>query len=378
MIRVQNLACRAGDFRLGEVSFSVRAGEYFVVLGPTGAGKTLLLESIAGLHRNPPQSVWIDGLDVSGWMPEERGIGYVPQDYALFPFLSVKDNILFPVQVRRKWDGQADADFRQIVGLLRIGHLLHRKTQGLSGGERQRVALARALVIRPKLLLFDEPFAALHAGLRRKLWMEMRLLHRQLQTTVIHVTHDLEEAFTLSERAAVLIDGKVEQIGSRNQILQEPVNEKVATFLGIMNLFHGFVAEIDSGARSVCVRSKDYQFHAPLREELSVGDGVGFCILPERIAVLADASGAAPGDDESRLHARLVTAVSQRAARVLYFKLPHSSCRCAEYDLEVRLPLADQAGAGLCEGQEATLVIGKDAVHVFRKQVASFPSGAAE
>lgn len=365
MIRVQGLACVAGDFRLGEVSFSTEPGEYFVILGPTGAGKTLLLECIAGLHRNPPGTVWINGQDVSAWMPEERHVGYVPQDYALFPFLSVKENILFPLRVRHRRDRNPLSGFQEIVDLLRINHLLDRGTRDLSGGERQRVALARALVIRPKLLLLDEPFAALHAGFRRKLWMEMRLLHRQLGTTVIHVTHDLEEAFTLCQRAAVVIDGKVEQIGSRTEVLRRPRNEKVATFLGMMNIFHGRVASIDSERGSTSIHCKDYQFQAPLRQGLSVGDEVSFCVHPEQIGILADESGSAARGDESRLPARLVTAVAHAAARMLYFKLLHSSCKCGEYDLEVRLPATQKEGVALNEGQEATLVIGKDAVHFF-------------
>ncbi len=365
MIKVQNLAHTAGDFHLGEVSFSVRAGEYFVVLGPTGAGKTLLLESITGLHRNPPGSVWIAGQDVSGFMPEERNIGYVPQDYALFPFLTVKENILFPLRVRRRRARRGLSDYHEIVDLLKIDHLLKRGTRDLSGGEKQRVALARALVIRPKLLLLDEPFAALHAGFRRKLWMEMRLLHRQLQTTAVHVTHDLEEAFTLCQRAAVLIDGKLEQIGSRDQVLREPSNEKVATFLGMMNVFRGRVVEIDCGRSRVGIRCKDHQFNAPLKRELSVGDEVGFCIHPEQIRISPDASGAAARSDESRLRARLVTTVTHGTARMLYFKLLHSSCTCGEYDLEVRLPHGGWEGVGVGEGEEVTLVIREEGIHVF-------------
>jgi ABC-type sugar transport system ATPase subunit len=367
MITLRDLACTAGGFRLGKISFSVGPGEYFVVLGPTGAGKTVLLETIAGLHRNPPGSVWIDGRDVSSWMPEERNIGYVPQDYALFPFLSVRENVLFPLRVRGRRGREAAAHVDEIFRLLKIGRLLDRGTRDLSGGEKQRVALARALAIRPRLLLLDEPFAALHAGFRRRLWMEMRQLHRHLHTTVIHVTHDLEEAFTLGQRAAVLIDGRLEQIGSKSEVLREPRNENVADFLGIMNVFSGEVAEIDSGRSTVWIRSKDYEFAAPLRQALSVGDQVGFCVHPEEIRVVPSGPPPTGRSDRTRLRARLVTAVSHGTARVLYFKLPHSSCKCGEYDLEVRLP-AGQDGAVLPgEGEEATLTVGKDAVHVFRQ-----------
>jgi ABC-type sugar transport system ATPase subunit len=366
MIRIENLACSAGDFCLGKLSFSVRPGEYFGILGPTGAGKTLLLESVAGLHRNPRGTVWIDGQDVSARMPEERNIGYVPQDYALFPFLSVKQNILFPFRVRRRRAAEAASHFQAIVSLLKIDHLLDRGTRDLSGGEKQRVALARALVIRPRLLLLDEPFGALHAGFRRKLWMEMRSLHRQLGTTVIHVTHDLEEAFTLCGRAAVLIDGQVEQIGTRNEVLRRPQNEKVATFLGMMNVFRGRVERVEVGGHSAWIRSKDYEFRAPLPRVLSVGEHVGFCVDPERIRISSDASESTDPCAAGRLRARLVASVLHGSARLLYFKLLHSSCTCGEYDLEVRVPADQQGAAALSEGEEARLSVAQDAVWIFQ------------
>ncbi|MGD8501612.1 MAG: ATP-binding cassette domain-containing protein, partial [Phycisphaerales bacterium] len=339
MIEVRDLAHANGDFRLGALSFSLRAREYFVVLGPTGAGKTMLLECIAGLHPNRPGSVWIEGQDASLWMPEERDIGYVPQDCALFPFLSVKENILFPLRLRRRPDQCALSSFREIVGLLRIGHILERKTRGLSGGEQQRVALARALVTRPKLLLLDEPYGSLHAGLRRKLWVEMRLVHARLGTTVIHVTHGLDEAFTLSERAAVLIEGKIEQIGCKNDIVRTPSNEKVAEFLGMVNIFTGRVTRIDPGGRRMCLRFRGHELHVPLIEGFSAPDRIRFCIHADQIRILAD-EDAASHSGNNCLRARLVVAATDGTTATLYCKIVDSSCKCGEYDLEVRLPAA--------------------------------------
>lgn len=365
MIEVRNLTHVVRDFCLGEFSFFVPAGEYFVVLGPTGAGKTMLLECIAGLHPNRPGQVWIEGHDVSAWTPEERNIGYVPQDYALFPFLSVRENILFPLRLRHRRNRVDLSSFHDIVELLRITHLLDRRTRHLSGGERQRVALARALVIRPKLLLLDEPYAALHAGLRRKLWMEMRLLHDRLGTTVIHVTHELEEAFTLCERVAVLIEGSLEQIGSKEEILYEPVNEDVAMFLGMINIFNGRVTRVDEDRNRVYLQVRDHEFTVPFRQGLSAGDKVGFCVHADRIKIPADGFKPTPTEGEWHLRARLVTSVSYGTIRTLYFKIITSSSKCGEYDLEVRLPAEQARRVELHKDEETTLVIKEEAVHIF-------------
>lgn len=365
MIEIRNLSHTIDGFHLDRVSFLVREGEYFVILGPTGSGKTILLEYIAGVHPNSSGAVWINGQDVSAQTPEERNLGYVPQDYVLFPFLSVEENILFPLRVRHKLDEEALTYFRKIVGLLTIDHLLKRQIQKLSGGEKQRVALARALVTKPNVLLLDEPYAALHAGLRRRLWVDMRLLHRLLGTTVVHVTHDLEEAFALGRRAVVLINGKLEQIGTRNEILHHPNSEKVAVFLGIVNVFRGSVVKIDSHHNCVCIHYRDYKISAPLKEKLSVGDEIGFCIRGEQVEVSADEFKLTADDESNHFRARLVVSVSHGNVYSLYFKILASHCTCAEYDLEVRLPIGRQKELNLREGQEAMLTIRKDAIHIF-------------
>jgi len=367
MIEVRDLVHTKGDFQLGALSFSLRTGEYFVVLGPTGAGKTMLLECIAGLHPNRPGSVWMEGRDASSWMPEERNIGYVPQDCALFPFLSVKENILFPLRLRGQPDQNALSSYREIVELLRIDHILERKTRGLSGGEQQRVALARALVTRPKLLLLDEPYGALHAGLRRKLWVEMKLVHARLGTTVIHVTHGLDEAFTLGERAAVLIEGKIEQIGCQNELLPTPSNERVAAFLGMVNVFAGRVTRIDSGQCRMSLQFRGHELEVALRRGSSVADKVRFCIHADQISILADEVAAGYGGNNC-LRARLVVSATDGTTATLYFKILDSSCKCGVYDLEVRLPAVQARTRKLDEGREMKLVIPTGAVHIFSEE----------
>ncbi|MDQ7779926.1 MAG: ATP-binding cassette domain-containing protein [Planctomycetota bacterium] len=309
MIELRGLSFSGGSFRLDNISLSVRAGEYFVVLGPTGAGKTMLIECIAGLHKNPPGSVLIDGKDVSARTPEERGLGYVPQDYALFPFLSVQDNIRFPLNIRGRRDSEAMKAFDEVVEQLQIGALLDRDIQNLSGGERQRVALARALVIRPRLLLLDEPYSALHTELRQRLWAEMKIMHSKLGTTVIHVTHDLDEAFALGERAAVIMNGRLEQTGTRYEIFRKPSTREVATFLGVMSILSGEVARVDSGLGCMILRAAGHEFLAPMKRGLSIGDRVDFCVRTDQIRMLENEPADFEEAGASRLRARVVVSV---------------------------------------------------------------------
>ncbi|MEF8787640.1 MAG: ATP-binding cassette domain-containing protein, partial [Planctomycetota bacterium] len=185
MIELQHISCTAGDFELQDVNLSVPRGGYSVLLGPTGAGKSVLLECIAGLLDHEGR-VCVHGRDVTDVPPEEREIGYVPQDYVLFPFLSVRDNILFPLRRRGLQDESYRERFEELVEMLRIGDILHRRPGTLSGGESARVALARALVTQPRVLLLDEPYSSLDAGLRRRIWLEMKEVQKHFSATTIH------------------------------------------------------------------------------------------------------------------------------------------------------------------------------------------------
>jgi len=205
MIQVKNLCVDLGDFMLSDINLHIKPGEYFVVLGPTGAGKTVLLETIAGLHPIKSGEIRVKGKEVTQLEPEKRNISIVYQDHVLFPHLSVKDNILFGLKIRKHPEQEIQATLDWMTGLLGISHLLHRKPETLSGGERQKVALARALSIKPQVLLLDEPLSALDPETRESVQRELRQLHNQLKVTAIHVTHDFEEAIALGSRIAILI-----------------------------------------------------------------------------------------------------------------------------------------------------------------------------
>ncbi len=236
MIEVKNLSIQIGGFSLKNLNLSVGDQEYFIILGPSGAGKTVFMECLAGLHKIRRGEVWVDGKNITPLSPEERRIGYVPQDYVLFPFLNVAQNIQFGLK-RGKYDkSQVQEKTREMARLFAISHLLERDTVSLSGGEKQRVALARALATSPRILLMDEPFSALDPQTSKYLRTELKQIHRRLGITTIYVTHDLMEAVNVADRLAIMMDGRIEQVDKPEHLLFSPCNERVSDFIGAPNI----------------------------------------------------------------------------------------------------------------------------------------------
>jgi len=242
-LAVRGLALRAGGFRLSGIDLSAESGEYIVLLGPTGAGKTILLEAIAGLRRPAGGRILLDGHDITETPPERRGIGFLYQDYALFPHLTVAENIAFGLRARRIPRDEIRTRVEEIARLLKIEILLPRRPGSLSGGERQRVGLGRALAIAPPLLLLDEPLSALDPEMREGLQRELLQVHRTLRTTTVHVTHDFEEAIGLGDRVAVMDQGTIVQKGTAEEIFRRPGSPFVARFVGARNVFSGLVTK---------------------------------------------------------------------------------------------------------------------------------------
>ena len=238
MIEIKNLSLHLGNFALSEINLTISEGEYFVLLGPTGAGKTVLIECLAGLHRLQEGEVWIDGNNATALAPEEREIGYVPQDYALFPFLNVWGNITFGLRGKRYPKPQIKEKVKSLTHLLGISDLLNRDVRTLSGGEKQRVALARALATSPKILLLDEPLSSLDVSTSKYLRLELRRLHEELGITTIHVTHNLIEAEEMADKIAILNKGKLEQVGTIEEVFFYPENETVSDFIGTPNILN--------------------------------------------------------------------------------------------------------------------------------------------
>ncbi len=245
-IQVKNIHKSFGSFiALNDVTLDFPAGELVALLGPSGCGKTTLLRIIAGLESADKGQVLLDGKDASDKDVQERQVGFVFQHYALFRHMTVFDNVAFGLQVRPKKTRPSKEEIREkvfaLLKLVQLDWLSDRFPAQLSGGQRQRIALARALAVEPKVLLLDEPFGALDAKVRKELRRWLRRLHDDLHITSIFVTHDQEEALEVSDRIVLLNHGKIEQVGTPNEVYENPASPFVYSFLGVVNLFHGRV-----------------------------------------------------------------------------------------------------------------------------------------
>ena len=267
MIEIKDLNVKLGSFLMKDINFDVQDGEYFVLLGPTGAGKTVLLESIAGLKSIDSGQIKINRSDVTSLNLEKRNIGFAYQDYVLYRHLSVRDNISFGLMWRRKTRREMERAIDQVVELLGIQYLLEKRPMSLSGGESQKIALARAIAIKPDLLLLDEPLSAVDPETQEDFGVELKKIHDRLKLTTIHVTHDFEEAITLGDRVAVLKDGRIVQIGTPEQIFRHPQSEFVARFVKTRNIFEGEVQDSSEGQSIFSIKDTKLAVVSALRGE---------------------------------------------------------------------------------------------------------------
>ncbi|WP_027522791.1 ABC transporter ATP-binding protein [Bradyrhizobium sp. Ec3.3] len=269
-LRVKGLTKRYGDFvALAPTSLDVAKGEFLTLLGPSGSGKTTLLSLIAGLAHPDEGQILVDDADVTHSPAYDRDIGVVFQNYALFPHMTVEDNIAFPLKMRKVADADARRRTAEALETVRLPHVAKRYPRELSGGQQQRIALARCIVYRPAIILMDEPLGALDKKLRDQMQLEIKRIHRELRTTIIYVTHDQEEAMTMSDRICLMNAGAIEQLGTPEDLYFRPQSVFVADFLGESNLLSATVRQVDAQGLDIVLADQT----APSR---AVGNGASF------------------------------------------------------------------------------------------------------
>jgi ABC-type Fe3+/spermidine/putrescine transport system ATPase subunit len=290
MIRIERLQFSVGTFALKNVSLDVAPGQYFVLLGPSGAGKTLLLECLCGLNRIDSGRVLLGGLDVTRLEPRERGVGYLPQDYALFPHRTVRQNVRFGLKYSPIPAEDVAGAVRRVMEMTGVAHLADRLPHNLSGGEKQRVALARALAIRPRVLLLDEPVSALDEQTRDGLCHQLKQLQRSTGTTTVHVCHNFAEMLAVADYAGIIHDGRILQVGTPREILERPRSRLVAQFVQAGNLFPARARLDDQWLRLAC--PGQIEFRAPRPTPGEVAGDVVVMIRPENVCL--ETSGSDP------------------------------------------------------------------------------------
>ncbi len=283
-IAVRDLSKRFGSLVVVErASFEIAEGELFTLLGPSGCGKTTLLRLIAGFNAPDAGEVLFDDRNVNDVPPHLRGIGMVFQNYALWPHMTVKENVAYGLKLRKTPGGEIARRVDSVLEKVRLAGLGDRYPGQLSGGQQQRVALARALVLNPKILLLDEPLSNLDAKVRVQVRAEIRKLQKELGITTVYVTHDQEEALTLSDRIAVFNQGRVFQVGTPRELYQRPANRFVADFIGVNNLVDGTVRSIEASGAQALVDTPVGAFRAVTTGDLRAGSKCVVCVRPENV-----------------------------------------------------------------------------------------------
>jgi molybdate/tungstate transport system ATP-binding protein len=344
MIRLDNLSLSVSSFPMGPLCLTVGEGDFFVLMGPTGAGKTLLLEAIAGLVPVADGRIFIGARDVTRLPPERREVGIVYQDQSLFPHLTVRENIRYGLRFKNRTGPGTEALLDRLVEELRIGHLLERRPLHLSGGERQRVALVRALAVQPSLLLLDEPLSALDPAFREEMGGLLRRIRNSTGATFIMVTHDFTEALALGNRGAVMNRGRLEQVGEVRDIFLRPASPFVARFVGMKNLFRARFQGPHALVRNLRMRLPRPQG----RESGKVA------FRPEHVEIWPE-SARAP-------HPNLFSGTIAEC-------VDHGfTCRLTvsvdSVRLTAHLPAREAHRMGLCEGRRVTVAVPPEAIHV--------------
>ena len=337
-LKISGLSKRYGDFvALAPTDLDVAQGEFLTLLGPSGSGKTTLLSLIAGLAQPDQGQMRINDVDVTYVAPYERDIGVVFQNYALFPHMTVEENIAFPLKMRNISPEQARKQAQEALELVRLPQLGKRFPKELSGGQQQRIALARCMVYRPSIILMDEPLGALDKKLRDHMQLEIKRIHRELGTTIVYVTHDQEEAMTMSDRICLMNGGRIEQLGTPAELYFNPRTLFVADFLGESNLFEATVSSVGNDTIGVMLD----QGRIPAKtaadgRPLTVGQKVRVMVRPQNLQL-----SRTPSEDMPGLSATVVDVMITGSLTKLYLNAPFAG----DTPIMVALPTSRQADA---------------------------------
>ena len=331
VIELRGVSKSFGDFQaVKSADFTIRRGEFFAMLGPSGCGKTTTLKMIAGFEQPTLGQIVLEGVDVSSVPPHKRNVNTVFQQYALFPHMSVADNVAFGLRAKKVPESEINSRVGDMLDVVRLGEFARRRPAQLSGGQQQRVALARALVNMPSALLLDEPLAALDLKLREAMQIELKRIQREVGITFVFVTHDQGEALTMSDRIAVMNEGVVEQIGSPEEIYNRPESLFVAGFIGSANLLPGNVREANADG---CVVELLTGQKIAATGRHSVGDKVSVMLRPERLHPVAERPAEGFG-----LQGTVTSVIFQGAWLRVVIELPDGTELSAEADADSDLP----------------------------------------
>jgi putative spermidine/putrescine transport system ATP-binding protein len=322
-LRAEKLSKQYGRVTaLQPIDLTVASGELLTVLGPSGSGKTTLLQIVSGLVEPSGGSIYIDGLDHTRTPVHRRDIGMVFQSYALFPHLTVEENVAFPLRMRRRSEAEVRRRVDEALEMVQLSHLMQRLPRALSGGQQQRVALARCFVYQPSIILMDEPLGALDKKLREHMQIEIKRLHRDTGATIIYVTHDQEEALALSDRICLMNHARIEQIGTPQEIYQRPATAFAADFIGLSNVFRGEL----TGTNMLRTEDGTFPLPADAPRNLATGQTAALVVRPEHMLLGTNT--------DCRVSARIVEAVYAGAETRLILR------RASGGELIVRLPAA--------------------------------------